>query len=58
MSDLNAMPTDQNMWVAVLIIGLACLAASKFTVFNQWPELSLYAIFVTVSGALFGALSL
>lgn len=58
MSDLNATPTDQNMWVAVLILGLAFLAAAGFTVFNQWPEPSLYAILVAVSGALLVALSL
>ena len=58
MSDLNATPTDQNMWVAVLIIGLACLAAAGLVVFKQWPEPSLYAILVAVSGALLVALSL
>lgn len=58
MSDLNATPTDQHMWVAVFIVGLACLAAAGFTVFNQWPQPSPYAILMGVSGALLVALSL
>ena len=58
MSDLNATPADQDMWVAVLVIGLSCLAAAGSVVFNQWPEPSPYAILVAVSGALLVALSL
>jgi hypothetical protein len=56
MSDLDASPADQNMRSAVLLVGLACLAAAGFTAVNQWPELSLYTVLIAVVGGVFVAL--
>jgi hypothetical protein len=50
MRDIELSPADQNMRSFVLLFGIACLGATGLTVFNQWPNLSLYAVLLAVVG--------